>query len=274
MAGRPSTPIPPPPGGDWDRDYDTDTTAAGDEEESRDIMKRIESVKAGLFSLEMDADTHGRSYDEKKDEERRLYPNWFHRQSRKVGRGIKAFIKGFFGTIWYTIRFLFKLIWAAFLLCLFLPIVTVMWIPWTWFPSTAPTIYIAYRVFDKKTHEVRKDEKGKEVVRYKKKKMHYDAMEDEDRIGELSDCFAWYGHGTEQNAPGDERFKFFWKTRPWELYELIRASWRTIHRQGLQIAGVLSGITIAACHGLMMWHDFRSPAVSLSWRWRGVADIG
>lgn len=166
---------------------------------------------------------------------------------RKVVHAIGRFFKGIYDTILLLFKFFFRCIWALILLAIFLPIVILFWIPWTWFPSTCPTLYIAY---------LKKDELIRTRVKQK-----YDARDDEDRVGEARDFFAYPGSGSEQNAPLGKRSGNFWKGRPWELYELMRECWRTINRQGLQIGGVLSGFTIFWCHIAMMVDAYHNPAV-------------
>ena len=147
-----------------------------------------------------------------------------------------------------TFIFLFRAAWAIFLFVLFLPPLIIFWIPWTFFSSCRPRLWL---VFTKGNREVRRHER-----------MEFRSGDD-DRILQLASAFDWPGRGIESQAPVGTRTRAFFKGRPWEIYELIRECWRTINRQGLQVGGVLSGLVIAFYQAEQMWHDYRSPAVSV-----------
>lgn len=228
--------------------YDSDTeTLVGDVEENERILQQDKYVciphspSEHFISLQLTC----REYKEKQAAQSQFS------RTRRCGWFFKRFFKRIFRYIWVFIKTFFHIIYAFILLAFFLPIVTILWIPWTWFPSTCPSLYIAYL------------NKREELIRVKVKQK-YDPRDDEDRLGEARDFFAWFGNGSEQNAPMGKRTSYFFKGRPWELYELMRESWRTISRQGLQVGGALSGWIILWCHVFMMVHDFGSPAVSIS----------
>ena len=73
------------------------------------------------------------------------------------------------------------------------------------------------------------------------------------------DIFAPLGTTAEdQHGP---THAYIWRT--WEMYRLMRECWRTLHRQGLQVVGVLCGLTIGLYQVELLIHDFTDGAVSI-----------
>lgn len=170
-------------------------------------------------------------------EEERVYQekSWIER----FGIGVKGAIKGFFGGIWTLMVYFFHIIWAIILLALFLPFVIILWIPWTFFPRSNPVLWISTT---------------------KRRRVKYGHGKTS-RSEETRDAFAWIGQGIERHSPRAHRTSMFFKGRAWEIYEVLRDSWRSIHRQGLQYAGVISGSIILLYQIEMMAHDYSNGSV-------------
>lgn len=141
------------------------------------------------------------------------------------------------------------------------PIVVIMWIPWSL--SWCGSCCRPHKLNTKGEYEL--DEKGQKVS------MKYDKYDDHRQY--VRDVFAPWGQGYEAKGmtrkDGSKRHAG-WETwtwrfltgRSWELYELLRECWQMLHRQGLQVAGYLSGLTILMCQVEMMIYDYHNKAVS------------
>lgn len=156
------------------------------------------------------------------------------------GIQLRRLVRGVFASIALVFFYTIHIIWAIILLTLFLPFVVILWIPWTWFPSSRPRLWIS---------------------RTKKKQVVYGSGLTS-RSQEVRDAFAWYGKGVERHGPRSHRFSSFCKGRCWEIYEVMRDSWRTVHRQGLQLASILAGLILIAYQAEILGWDFSNENVS------------
>ena len=123
-----------------------------------------------------------------------------------------------------------------------------MWCPWTWIASTRP----------------RKRENGNYLQDTKTKKFRREKWDAYKTKHDERNVFAWPGEGvgeTGGRSCGSRTWRFF-SGRSWGLYELIRECWRTVHRQGLQVFGVIAGLSIILFQLEMMAQDFKNGSVS------------
>ena len=156
--------------------------------------------------------------------------------------------------------FLFRPFWIIFAICLFLVLALVFAIPW---------IFKTFR-----PHVISRD------GRLTKDRRRFSAIELEDIYDEknrviyrgadslkqdVRDVLALPGRGPERHGRSKgEMLSFFITQRSWDMYELLREVWRMLHRQGLQVAGIFSALTILICQACIIGHDFNDSHVSIS----------
>ena len=97
------------------------------------------------------------------------------------------------------------------------------------------------------------DNKGRRI------RMNFDKYEaDANLKHDIRDVTARIGKGPESG------FWTFWLRRTWDMYELTRELEIMVYRQGMQVVGILSGVSILVMQVWMMVHDYTQPGVSFS----------